>query len=205
MPTHEVYPADRNIFHLMFLNTQTGPEAIVAEAAGALARNAALDTLEAVPTPLYATDVEGRITWFNQACVAFAGRQPKLGEDRWCVTWRLYTEGGEALPHEKCPMAVAVRERRPVRGVEAVAERPDGTRRRFAPFPTPVFDADGRFAGAVNLLLDITDRKRADHLTAQASRCRRLAASIGDLQTVDTLKRLAAEYQAEAEALARPN
>ena len=189
----------------MLLDTETGPEQIVAEAAGALAAGGPLDALDAVPAPLYATDPDGRITWFNRACVPFAGRRPTVGEDRWCVTWKLYTESGDALPHEQCPMAVAVRERRPVRGAQAVAERPDGTRRNFAPFPTPVFDGDGRFAGAVNLLLDITDRKRAEHLDAQAVRCRRLAATIGDSRTVETLKRLAAEYKAEAEALARPN
>lgn len=189
----------------MPLNEETGPEAIVAEAAVALSRNAPLDVLEALPAPLYATDADGRITWFNRACIAFAGRQPKLGDDFWCVTWRLYTDDGTFLPHEQCPMAVAVRERRPVRGVEAIAERPDGTRLHFQPFPTPVFDEEGRFAGAVNLLLDISDRKRADYLSAQASRCRRLAKTVGDTVTVETLSRMAEEYEAEAGALARPN
>jgi hypothetical protein len=60
-------------------------------------------------------------------------------------------------------MAVAIRERRAIRGVEAVAERPDGSRVNFRPYPTPVFDDDGQLAGAVNLLLDITDRRRPDH------------------------------------------
>jgi hypothetical protein len=37
-------------------------------------------------------------------------------------------------------MAVAVRERRAVRGVQAVAERPDGTHVDFRPHPTPLLD-----------------------------------------------------------------
>jgi len=164
---------------------------------------AAIDALDALPAPIYLTDAEGRVTHFNKACVAFAGRTPVVGEDRWCVTWKLYTEDGEFLPHDQCPMAVAIRERRPVRGVEAIAERPDGTRLHFQPFPTPLFDDDGAFCGAVNMLVDISDRKRVDYLQAQASRCRRLAGTIGDSHTVETLVRMAAEYEARAGELER--
>ncbi|HYJ29345.1 MAG TPA: PAS domain-containing protein [Allosphingosinicella sp.] len=182
------------------------PEQILHAAVTALSTpGSAHEALDALPAPVYVTDAEGRVTYFNEACVAFAGRRPVLGEDRWCVTWRLYTDDGEFLPHDQCPMAVAVRERRPVRGVEAVAERPDGTRRNFQPFPTPVFDEGGVFAGAVNMLIDISDRKRADYLAAQAARCRRLAATIGDKLTVETLSRMADEYDARAADLGRPH
>ena len=158
----------------------------------------ALDALDALPAPIYVTDAEGRVTYFNRACVAFAGRTPVVGEDRWCVTWRLYTEAGDFLPHDRCPMATAIRERRPVRGVEAIAERPDGTRLHFRPYPTPIFDDDGNFVGAVNMLVDISDRKQADYLQAQAKRCRRLAKSIGDARTIETLTRMAGEFEAKA-------
>ncbi len=163
-----------------------------------------LEVLDRLSAPIYVTDAQGRVTYFNQACVTFAGRTPVVGEDRWCVTWKLYTDDGEFLPHDQCPMAVAIRERRPVRGVEAVAERPDGTRLQFRPYPTPLFDEQGNFSGAVNLLVDISDRKQADYLSAQAARCRRLAKTLGDATTIETLSRMAEEYQARAEALARP-
>ena len=52
-------------------------------------------------------------------------------------------------------MAVAIREDRKVRGVSAVAERPDGTRVHFMPFPTPLHDANDHLVGAVNVLLDL--------------------------------------------------
>jgi hypothetical protein len=86
-----------------------------------------------------------------------------------------------------------------------VAERPDGSRVDFQPFPTPLFDAAGTLTGAVNMLVDVSDRKRADYLAAQAERCRRLARSIGDSVTVATLTRMAAEYEARAGEIARPN
>ena len=40
-------------------------------------------------------------------------------------------------------MAVALKEKRPVRGMEAIAERPDGTRIPFIAIPAPLFDAEG--------------------------------------------------------------
>jgi diguanylate cyclase (GGDEF)-like protein/PAS domain S-box-containing protein len=61
-------------------------------------------------------------------------------------------------------MAVALKENRPVRGIEAVAERPDGTRVPFLPFPTPLHDASGTLVGAVNMLVDISERKLSDEL-----------------------------------------
>ena len=114
-------------------------------------------TLDTLPVPIYVTDPDGVVTYFNRACVGFAGRTPRLGQDRWCITWKLYTEDGDLLPHADCPMAVAIQQRRPVRGVEAIAERPDGGRASFLPYPTPLFDGDGNLTSAVNVLIDVTD------------------------------------------------
>ncbi len=128
------------------------------------------DVLEHLPVCVYMTDPEGRITYFNRAAVAMAGREPVLGEDRWCVTHRLFTMDGAPLAHEDCPMAVSLREGRTVRGVEAQLERPDGARVPFMPFPTPIFDEAGRLIGGFNLLLDISDRKQAEKRLAEARR-----------------------------------
>ena len=120
------------------------------------------DLLNALPAAIYTTDAAGRITFFNDAAVAFSGRRPQLGVDEWCVTWKLFNLDGTPLPHDECPMAVALKEGRAVRGAEAVAERPDGSRITFAPYPTPLRDNTGKIVGAVNMLVDITERKRAE-------------------------------------------
>jgi PAS domain-containing protein len=109
--------------------------------------------LDAVEAPLYVTDEDGLVIYANGACAGFAGRAPMPGQDRWCVTWKLYTEAGEFLPHDHCPMATAIRQKAPVRGVRAIAERPDGTRVTFMPVPTPIFGRDERLIGAVNMLI----------------------------------------------------
>ena len=123
--------------------------------------------LEALPAAIYTTDAEGRITSYNDEAVRFAGRVPQLGSDSWCVTWKLYWPDGTPLRHDQCPMAIALREGRPVRGVSAIAERPDGTRVHFMPYPTPIKDASGKVIGAVNMLIDITDQKRAEEAQAR--------------------------------------
>ncbi len=120
------------------------------------------ELLDALPAAVYTTDAAGRITFFNQAAVEFSGRRPELGSDRWCVTWRLFRPDGTPLPHDECPMAIALKEDRPIRGIEAIAERPDGTRVHFMPYPTPLHDSSGALVGAVNMLVDITARKNAE-------------------------------------------
>lgn len=168
-------------------------------------RDALTEALDTLPAAIYVTAPDGSITYYNRACIALAGRTPDLRHDRWCVTWRLFTLEGEPLPHADCPMAIAIRERRRIRNVEAIAERPDGTRVQFMPFPTPWFNADGNFAGAINLLLDVTDQRQLETLRCQAARCRRLANAIGDRQAIEVLSAMAVEYDAQADRIGTPN
>jgi PAS domain-containing protein len=164
-------------------------------------RGSLATVLEQLSVPIYVTDTDGVVIAFNRACIDFAGRTPIPGEDKWCVTWRLYDEKGMPLAHDCCPMAVAIQQRRPVRGVVAVAERPDGKRVLFMPYPTPIFDGEGVLIGAINLLMDVSDKRQADALRAQARRCRRLAQSIMDQRTIDTLLLMANEYEEKAGTL----
>jgi two-component sensor histidine kinase len=59
-------------------------------------------------------------------------------------------------------MAITLKENRSVRGAEAVAERPNGTRVPFIAYPTPLRDETGELIGAVNMLVDISERKQAE-------------------------------------------
>jgi PAS domain S-box-containing protein len=124
------------------------------------------EMIDALPAAIYTTDAEGRLTHFNPAAADFSGRTPELGTDHWCVSWKLYHPDGRPMPPDQCPMAIALKEGRVVRDAEAIAERPDGTRRWFTPYPTPIRDAQGRIIGGINMLLDITDRKQAENAMA---------------------------------------
>jgi PAS domain S-box-containing protein len=123
--------------------------------------------LDLLPAAVYITNASGLITYYNEAAAALWGHHPQLGVSEWCGSWKLYWPDGRPLPHDQCPMAQALRKKRPIRGMEAVAERPDGIRVPFIPYPTPLYDASGELIGAVNMLVDITDRKRAEQSAQQ--------------------------------------
>ena len=111
-------------------------------------------------SPLYTTDADGWLTYYNDAAAELWGYRPELGKTRWCGSWRIFTTEGAPLPLDQCPMAVAIKEGRLVRGVQAVLERPDGTRIPFMPYPTPLRDASGAVVAASNQLVQITDLGR---------------------------------------------
>ncbi|WP_114949210.1 sensor histidine kinase [Microvirga calopogonii] len=121
-----------------------------------------LPVLEALPAAVYTTDAAGRITFYNQAAADLWGCRPEIGKSEWCGSWRLYWPDGRPMPHDECPMAIALKEDRAIHDGEAIAERPDGTRVPFLASPTPLHDASGAVIGAVNMLVDVTRRKRSE-------------------------------------------
>ena len=162
------------------------------------------DLLNALPAAIYTTDAAGRITSFNQAAVEFSGRTPEIGSDQWCVTWRLYWSDGRPMAHGECPMAKALKEDRPIRGAEAIAERPDGTRVPFMAYPTPLHDASGRVVGAVNMLVDLTAAKEVDEARSRLNEMLEQRVQERTRQLTETLTRLRErERRFRAESLQR--
>jgi PAS domain S-box-containing protein len=125
-----------------------------------------LELLDALPVAVYMTDAKGNITYFNDAAAELWGRRPAAGE-QWCGSWRLFWPDGRPMRHDECPMAVTLRTGEPVRGVEAVAERPNGTRILFVPYPSVVRDESGEITGAINLLMDVSDRMKSELTSAR--------------------------------------
>ncbi len=110
--------------------------------------------LEALPAAVYTTDDDGRITYYNRAAADLWGCEPELGKSEWCGSWRLCWPDGRPMAQDECPMAIALKEARPIRGTEAIAERPDGVRIPFLAYMTPLFDEVGTLTGAINTLFD---------------------------------------------------
>ena len=71
------------------------------------------ELVNVLPAPVYTTDAAGYVTYFNEAAAAIWGRRPEFGKAKWCGSWRMFSPDGRELPHEHCPMAIAVKERRP--------------------------------------------------------------------------------------------
>jgi two-component sensor histidine kinase len=102
-------------------------------------------------------------------------------------------------------MAMALKTGEPIRGTEKIAEM-------ILPFPTPLRDASGALIGAVNMLLDISDRKRAEEqknllLRELAHRVNNtfaviLAITQQSLRTAPTPQAFAESFTARLQALA---
>lgn len=118
--------------------------------------------VHALPAAVYTCDNEGRIDLFNEAAVNLWGERPKIGEARWCEFGKIFNPDGSPLDHEDCPMGIALREGRSVRGQEIIVERPDGSRGWVLPYPDPIRNGAGELIGTVNMLVDIGPLKAAE-------------------------------------------
>jgi PAS domain S-box-containing protein len=128
--------------------------------------------IKSLPAAVYTTNADGQVILYNEAAAALWGREPEIGKDLWCGSYKIFKPDGTVLPADECPMAITWKKVRAVRGQEVVIERPDGTRRHILPYPDPIHDPSGKIIGAVNMLLDITEMKHAEEAT------RRLAAIV---------------------------
>ena len=137
------------------------------------------DLLGALPAAIFTADAEGRLTYYNQGAVDLWGAEPGLGKDRWWSNGRFYRADGTRMPRGECPTEVALKEGRAIPGVEAILERPDGTRIPIVPYPTPLRDERGAIIGVVNMTVDISDRKEAELALAERNAQLALAGQAG--------------------------
>jgi two-component system CheB/CheR fusion protein len=124
--------------------------------------------LEKLPAGAYTCDPDGLITYFNQHAVQLWGREPKLNDsiDRFCGSFRLFSADGSPISHNQCWMALALQTCTEYNGQEILIERPDGSRITVLAHANPFRDESGKLLGAVNVLVDISDRKRAEEAKA---------------------------------------
>jgi two-component system, chemotaxis family, CheB/CheR fusion protein len=128
--------------------------------------------LAKLPVAAHTCNADGLITFFNEQAVKLWGREPKLNDtvDRFCGSFKLFSVDGIQLRHDECWMALALRNNKSYNGFEIVVERPDGSRFMGLAYASPLHDDKGQVVGAVNIVIDITDRRRADltraHLAA---------------------------------------
>ena len=118
--------------------------------------------LQSLPAAVYSCDREGRITLFNQAAAELWGRKPELGRDHWSSPWKSFRRSGKPFAAQDCPVAIALKTGEAVPRLELQVERDDGTRRAIMPFPIPIKDNSGAITGALELLMDVTERNEAE-------------------------------------------
>ena len=120
--------------------------------------------LDKLPAGAYICDRDGLITYFNRRAVELWGREPKLNDpnDRFCGSFRLFAVDGTPLRHDQCWMALSLETGKDYDRQEIVVERPDGIRHSVLAHVSPIRNASNEIVGAVNIVVDISDRKRAE-------------------------------------------
>jgi signal transduction histidine kinase len=128
--------------------------------------------LDKLPAGAYTCDPQGLITYYNPQAAQLWGRKPRLNDpvDRFCGSFRLFAADGSPIAHDRCWMALALETQQEFNGCEILVERPDGDRRTVLAYANPVHDESGGLQGAVNVLVDVTDRKHAEEALSQAQR-----------------------------------
>jgi PAS domain S-box-containing protein len=117
------------------------------------------------PVGVYSCDQAGRIMEFNRCARDLWGQSPKAGDpgSRYCGSFRMHSPSGARMPHARCPMADVLSGRLALaRDVEAVIERPDGSKITVIVNIVPLRNAAGEMTGAINCFYDITGRKRSE-------------------------------------------
>ncbi|MDG3004433.1 putative bifunctional diguanylate cyclase/phosphodiesterase [Paludisphaera mucosa] len=127
-----------------------------------------VQVLDTLPAAAYTCDVDGLITYCNRNAIDVWGRVPRINDssDRYCGSYKLFFADGRPMRHDECWMARALIERGPFNGQEVLIEQPDGRLRSALAHANPMLDEDGRFVGASNVLVDITDRKQFEERLA---------------------------------------
>lgn len=125
--------------------------------------------IQDLPVAVYTCDKNGYIRFYNATAAKLWGRTPRIGKDLWCGSLKLYTSDGMPITPNESPMAITLKEGKPVRGVEIIMERPDGSRVNVLPHPDLIYNEDGQVFGAVNTLVDITEHNqtKADNILLQ--------------------------------------
>lgn len=121
------------------------------------------------PLPMYTYDEDGYILSFNTAAEKLWERASQLGKDKWSGAWQIYSRDGLPMNAEQSPMAIALKEKRPIGGTEIVIRKPDHSLRYILVYPQPMFDIAGKQIGGCSTMIDITDNKTAKEKQAMLS------------------------------------
>lgn len=125
------------------------------------------DLIKELPIAIYTCNLNGEITFYNQAAVALWGRDPKTDQTLWCGSWKMYNKHGALLQPEEYPVAALLNKNTTHHNKEVTIERPDGSRVTVEPRSTAIRDNNGIITCIVNVLVDITEKRKNELLSQQ--------------------------------------
>lgn len=124
----------------------------------------AFNLLDASPAAICLADVSGRVTYFNEAAANLWGHKPALNTEDWPSPSTLRFPDGRPMSAAESPALTAVKDGRGSKD-EVLLERPDGSLIPIMAFSSPTRDDRGAITGAFIIMIDISERKKADEAT----------------------------------------
>jgi len=120
------------------------------------------DLIENMPVAIYTTDAYGSINMFNSEAVKLWGRTPDVKTARFCGSLKILDLENNVIPPECCPMAVSLQTGKSINEIEGIVVRPDGEMRYVNPNTALIANKDGEITGAVNVMIDNTEKRKAE-------------------------------------------
>jgi len=136
--------------------------------------------INTIPAGVFTCDSEGRITFYNEAAVKLWGSSPDPNENqiRFFARFKFWAMDGSEVESENTAMVIAIKTVQPIRNVEVLVERPDGTKFYASINIEILFDEHSELSGAIHLFQDITAIKETEFkLTRSEDSYKRLITS----------------------------
>lgn len=127
------------------------------------------ELIQNLPVATYSCDRDGRLLFYNKAAVTLWGKEPEIGA-KWCGSWKIYSHDGNPLPVDLWPVAIAAKKSNNITYKEIIVERPNGEKRNVKPYPVPFTDDAGELTEVVNVLIDITESKKAEKILSESEK-----------------------------------
>ncbi len=114
-------------------------------------------------------DLEGQIVYANQAAerILCVRKDEIVGRYYHMREWRQIDRRGDPYPLDQLPLAIVLRERRSVQGVEHGILAPNGDLKWLSVNAAPLFDQEGQLYGAVASFRDVTQKFQIEETLRQ--------------------------------------
>lgn len=143
---------------------------------------------DSLPAAVFITDELGSLQYCNPSAKSIAGGvPPEIGTPHWCESWKHFFPDGRPMPHGECPMSLAVKQGRAASGEEIVLERSDGKRMWLRVHSSALVEESREVCGYFNMLLDITDKRRAENALAEQRRLYQLSMRLNQTETLESV------------------
>ncbi|MEP7143224.1 MAG: PAS domain S-box protein [Ferruginibacter sp.] len=120
--------------------------------------------VNSLPTGVYTCNKEGKITFFNEVAAKIWGNRPGNNHDslEFFDGYKVWMMDGAFVPMAKTPMAMALETGRSFRNIEALFQRPDGSKFYTCVNIDPLLDDKKNTIGVINIFQDISELKNTE-------------------------------------------